>query len=491
MKGAGTRLARYAQFEIMDSDIDIARSLDTVAEEMCPLDDTTRLPFKINYNNESGEEIPESIIITIRSAIRQWTKKQDFKNRIYRMARELVKCGDAFYYKKSPLSKWQWIDPKNVLGIEIDEAGDPVAYHLTKGTVQTYGQEHLGHDVVATKNMVHFSLGDLAGGPSAPFGESLLQPIVRTYRQLAMLEDSILIYRLVRAPERRVFYIDVGNMPANKIKTYLENIKNDMRQRKIPNAQANDGNPVVDAAYNPMSTSEDYFFPVTSNGRGPRVETLPGGQNLDQLEELKFFQDKIFRGLRIPTSYMRSGEGGGAVYTDGKVGVAYIEELRFANFVKMLQTKMETNFDVEFKLYLKSINIKIDEDLFDITIPDPQNFAVYRQSALDGELFNTFQQADNIKYLSKRFIMKRYLQLSEDEIAQNEMLVKQERNIQETDKYGDLQQTYDPAIVENREAIKVEEIPDETDALPEDNDELGDKNMQEPTDLPPDMLENP
>lgn len=296
-------------------------------------------------------------------------------------------------------------------------------------------------------------------GESAPFGESLLQPIYKTFKQLSMLEDSTIIYQIVRAPERRVFYIDVGNMPQQRVKQYLESIKNDIRQKRVPtSATTNGGKDTVDSVYNPNSIQEDYFFPVSGEGRGSRIETLPGGENQGQNTNLLYFRDKLFRGLRVPTSYMmNSQEQQGAQYNDGKVGVAYIEELRFANFVKRLQNQIEKVMDEEFKKYLEFAGINVDPGLFVIKLPDPQNFALYRQAALDADLINTFKSIEDTKYLSKRFMISKYLGLSEDEIQMNEMMLKQERAIAEDASLTDLQQIYDPAFYENRDAIKLEE----------------------------------
>ena len=269
-----------------------------------------------------------------------------------------------------------------------------------------------------------------------------------------MLEDSAIIYRLVRAPERRVFYIDVGNMPAQRIKQYLEQVKNDIRQKRFTSNNKN--NTDVDTQYNPNSIQEDMFFPVTVSGRGSRVETLAGGVNLGEISDIEYFQKRLFRALRIPTSYMTGQDAAGAQYNDGKVGVAYIEELRFANYVKRLQVRLEVELDIQFKKYVAASGINVDHDIFKILIPDPQNFALYRQAALDADLINAFNSIDGVKYISNRFKLIRYLGWSEDDVQKNEIMLKQERNISEDNPISDIQQMYDPAVIENREAITVE-----------------------------------
>lgn len=445
MQGTGSRMQDYTQYESMDKDVYISRALDTIAEEMTNSDEKTGLPFEIDYQNDDNIEVDENIVMTIKAAMRHWTDVQDFSNRIFRISRMTVKFGDCFFRKTHDHKAWKYMSPADVVGIEIDEHDEVVSYHIR--TYEGQGSQRDGvMEVVPPEGMVHFTLSDTMG-EAAPFGESILTPVTRAYKQMGLLEDAIIIYRVVRAPERKVFYIDVGNMPPQKVKHYLETVKNEIKQKRIPNNTG--GQDEIDSVYNPTSMSEDYFFGTTANGRGSRVETLPGGTGLGENDDLKYFQEKVFLGLRVPTSYMRGSQDGGAQYNDGKVGIAYIEEMRFANFVKRLQNKLERIFDEEFKLYLKNSGINIDDSLFKLALPEPQNFALYRQAALDSELINTFNSAEGVKYLSKRFILKRYLGFSEDDVQTNEALLRQERNIPEDD--TDLQRFYDPAYYENVE----------------------------------------
>ena len=459
LRGPGSRSATYRQYDAMDSDIDIARSLDIIAEEMSGKDDKTNLPFLIEYQKEDNQDVSDSTAVTLRQAIRNWSEIQDFKKRIFSISRCLIKYGDCFFRKTSDTKKWTYVDPSLVYGIEIDEGGNKINYHIKRpsngANVNSYGavrNEML--DIVPAAAMIHFTMSDDMGD-SAPFGSSVLRPIYRVYRQLSMIEDAVIIYRIVRAPERRVFYVDTGNMPPQRVKQYLEQIKNEIRQKRSPNT-GGQGKDSVDGAYDPTSIQEDLFFPVTASGRGSRVETLPGGTEDFGTNLLKYFQDKIFRGLRIPTSYMGGGDGAGAQYNDGKVGIAYIEELRFANFVMRLQDRIEEVMDQEFKVYLKVVGLKIDDEIFRIKLPDPANFALYRQAALDADLISSFANVESVKYLARRFILKRYLGLTDDEIQMNEVMLKEERQITETSTVSAMQQIYDPAVYDNRAEVKVD-----------------------------------
>ena len=246
------------------------------------------------------------------------------------------------------------------------------------------------------------------------------------YKQKELLEDAILIYRVQRAPERRIFKIDVGNMPSHMAMAFVERIKNEIHQRRIPTQQGG-GQSVVDATYNPLSINEDYFFPITADGRGSSVDTLPGGQNLGEIDDLKYFNNKLARGLRVPSSYLPTGpeESAGAL-TDGRVGTALIQEYRFNQYCMRLQNQIIQKLDDEFKMFLRFRGFSIDSSLFNIRFNPPQNFASYRQAELDTARVNVFTAMEGLPYMSKRFAMTRFLGLTEEEMRENEALWSEE-----------------------------------------------------------------
>ena len=453
IKNASSRFSKYQQYNNMDNDVDVARALDTIAEEMTVENTKTNLPFDIIYQNEDNTEVDEKITMMIRAALRRYSKLQNLNSEMFDIARSLVKYGDAFYRKTSDLKKWVWMDPLDIIGVVINDDNEIVSYQLRKGNQNSGGFAQV--DLVPAAGVVHFSLASSMNNGN-PFGESVLRPAMKAYKQLAMLEDAVIIYRIVRAPERRVFFLDVGNMPPQKVKQYLEAVKNDVKQKRIPNEAG--GGEKIDSVVNPMSMVEDYYFAQTANGRGSRVETLSGGESLGEIADLNYFQNKFFKGLRIPSSYMRGQNADGAQVQDGKVGLAYFEEQKFANYVKRLQNKLSPVFDAHFKRFLLSIGIKIDHDLFKIELPEPQNFIKYKQAALDAEMLNNFGNVKDIPYLSKREALKRYLGWTEDDVQANEAQIRQEKNIPEGG-YGptltDIRMIYDEKWNDSRPDIKV------------------------------------
>lgn len=472
LKGATARLQRYKQYEAMDNG-DVARALDITAEEISGPDKRTGLPFIIDYQVEDNQEVPETTVTTLRAALRHWAKFHNLNKRIYNISRRMIKYGDCFFRKTSDTKKWEYIDPTRVIGIEIDAEGNKVNYHIRPSSFQNsvrgkkLDQDNTPDSVEITpaSAMIHFSLSDDMGD-SAPFGISILQNAFKDYQKLTMLEDAAIIYRIVRAPERRVFYIDTGNLPQVRVKQCLEQIKNDIRQKRMPNTANQDQ---ADSQYNPESIQEDYFFPVSGNGRGSRVETLPGGQTWE-IPELEYFMNKVFRALRVPSSYMKGQDAvqPGAVVSDGKTGVAYMEERIFANYVIRLQTCIEEVFDEQFKTYLATTGINVDPDLFKLQLPDPQNFDLYQRTTLDADLVATFKSVEETGYLSKRFMLERFLGLTKDDIQMNETLLRQERGIKDGLNIEVTQQIYDPDF--DRGKIKLEE-PDDSEILGGGGDE--------------------
>jgi hypothetical protein len=300
----------------------------------------------------------------------------------------------------------------------------PAMPYNTSGSRFTLGQSEAAIDA---KHIVHLSLTE-GLDRFWPFGQSILENIFKVYKQKELLEDAVLIYRVQRAPERRVFRIDVGNMPSHMAMAFVERVKNEMHQRRIPTLSGG-GQNMMDATYNPLSINEDYFFPQTSEGRGSSVDTLQGGQNLGEIDDLKYFNNKMARGLRVPSSYLPTGPDDSSVpMNDGRVGTALIQEYRFNQYCERLQQLVIQKLDDEFKMFLRWRGFNIDAGLFNLNFCAPQNFAAYREIELDTSRVNTFTSLEAVPYLSKRFMLKRYLGLSEEEIIENEKMWREERD---------------------------------------------------------------
>jgi hypothetical protein len=280
---------------------------------------------------------------------------------------------------------------------------------------------------IDAKHVVHLSLNE-GLDTFWPFGKSILENIFKVFKQKELLEDALLIYRVQRAPERRVFKIDVGNMPSHLAMAFVERVKNEMHQRRIPTFGGGGGN-IMDSSYNPLSINEDFFFPTGADGRGSSVDVLPGGQNLGEIDDLKYFNNKMARGLRVPSSYLPTApDDSERTMQDGKVGTALIQEYRFNQYCERLQALIMQKLDDEFKMFLRWRGFNIDAGLFQLKFNPPQNFASYRQAEMDTARISSFTSLEQLPYMSKRFMLERFLGLSKDEIEKNEQMWREERD---------------------------------------------------------------
>jgi len=464
--GSPNRLERYIQYDTMDSDSEVNAALDILAEFCTQKDKENNTPFQISFR---GKPTATEVKL-LKESLQKWTKQQQLDIRTFRVVRNTFKYGDCFFLRDPETKKLLYIDPLKVTKIIVNESDGkkPEQYVLKDinfnfvnliattqhGTTNTtpsgssnytsgggFGRGFVGDAArtpgtrfqnqqneitVDAKHIVHISLSE-GLDQNFPFGNSLLESVFKVYKQKELLEDAIIIYRIQRAPERRIFYVDVGNMPAHMAMAFVERVKNEIQQRRIPSASGGGAN-MIDASYNPLSVNEDYFFPQTAEGRGSKVETLPGGTNLGEITDLRYFTNKLFRALRIPASYLPTAiDEQPNTMADGKVGTAYIQELRFNEYCKRLQNLITPTLDLEFKIWMDYQGVNIDNSLFELRFNQPQNFAAYRQSELDTARAATYSTVAEIAHLSKRFALKRFLGLSEEEIKENEQLWREEQ----------------------------------------------------------------
>ena len=463
-QGQPNRVQRYGQYDQMDLDSEVNTALDTIAEFSTLKNQYTQLPLQVEFNEDPTDT--ESDVI--QRSLRQWCKMNDLHKRMFRIFRNAIKYGDQIFVRDPETYKMFWVDPSKIEKVIVNEgkgkeieayyikdldinlqslnvtadanklmhtgAGYPNNPNVNNNTTQGYtgggagGTRYVSDQTstpVDADHVVHISLSEGIDG-FWPFGNSILEPVFKVYKQKELLEDAILIYRVQRAPERRVFYIDVGNMPTHKARAHLERIKNDIHQRRIP-SKTGGGQNITDSAYNPLSIMEDYFFAQTAEGRGSKVETLPGGENLGQIDDLRYFNDKLMRGLRVPPSYLGSLDSDGNGYNDGRVGTAFIQEFRFTKFCERLQALVCEDLDREFKMFLKHRGVVIESSLFDLKFNTPQNFGKYRQAEVDQVMMNVFTAIEGAEYISKRFALKRFLGLTDEEVQENEKLWNEEK----------------------------------------------------------------
>jgi Bacteriophage T4-like portal protein (Gp20) len=466
--GPPDRLQRYSVYDQMNLDHEISAALDTISDFGAEPDLITKLPLLLKYN----EEPTASEIQILEKTLNQWFRLNKLNKRIWRIFRSVLCYGDQFFLRDPETFELYWVDPAKVEKVIVNESeGKKIESYYVKdidlnmkslvatnqlnklsnanfgsnsivfsppmqgnmnyvsggfGAAGAANYQDGSATAVDAEHIVHISLTD---GMNAawPFGISILETIYKVYKQKELLEDAILIYRVHRAPERRMFFIDVGTMPPNKAQQYLERIRYEVQQKRIPSRTGGGAN-VIDSTYNPMSILEDYFFAVTSEGRGSKVEVLPGGQNLGDIDDLRYFNNKMLRALGVPSSYLPTGpEDGTSAVSDGRVGTAFIQEYRFSKVVTRHQQQIVEPIDTEFKLFLKHKGVTIDSSLFQLEFTEPQSFSDYRKLELDAARINTFTALMDVSFVSKRFILKTYLGWTEEQMSENERMWREER----------------------------------------------------------------
>jgi hypothetical protein len=468
--GHPNRVERYNQYENMDLDSEVNACLDIIAEFSTQNNEDNNTPFDITFKETPTDHEVE----IIKKQLQQWTKLNKLDQRMFKLFRNVIKYGDQVFVRDPETFEMYWIDMVKVSRVIVNESEGkrPEQYlirdinpnfqnmSMAQKTTSDYyvsrstgsvGQSNytapnggaggggggaggnnrfsqaMNETCLDAKHVVHLSLNE-GLDYFWPFGQSILENIYKVYKQKELLEDSVLIYRVSRAPERRVFKIDVGNMPSHMAMAFVERVKNEMHQRRIPTVNGG-GQSMMDASYNPLSINEDYFFPQTADGRGSSVDTLPGGTGLGEIDDLKYFNNKMARGLRVPSSYLPTGpDDSDRSMSDGKVGTALIQEYRFNQYCERLQRLIMQKLDDEFKMFMKWRGFNIDNSIFDIVLGPPQNFASYRQAEMDTSRVSTFASLEQLPYMSKRFLMERYLGLSQEEITENAKLWKEERD---------------------------------------------------------------
>ena len=255
---------------------------------------------------------------------------------------------------------------------------------------------------------------------------SYLHKAIKSLNQLRMIEDSLVIYRLSRAPERRIFYIDVGNLPKVKAEQYLKEVMSRYRNKQVYNAQT--GEIRDDRKY--MSMLEDFWLPRREGGRGTEISTLPGGQNLGELSDIEYFQKKLYRSLGVPESRI-AADGG---FNLGRSSEILRDELKFAKFVGRLRKRFSNMFSDMLKTQLILKNIVTPEDWEEISehiqydfLYDNQ-FAELKESELMNERLGLLATIEPYigKFYSNDYVRRRILRQTDAEIIEIDEKIEQE-----------------------------------------------------------------
>jgi hypothetical protein len=387
--GQYDRMARYADFSEMEYTPEIASALDIYSHEIASNDDKGRVLHILSDNSRIQDILEELFYDTLNI---------DFN--ISSWARNLCKYGDFFLFNDvSPDYGVVNAFPIPVNEIEREEGFDPEDPLATRFRWVTQGNQPLENWQVS-----HFRI--LGNDAFLPYGSSILEAARRIWRQLILIEDAMLVYRVVRSPERRVFYIDVGNVSPEDIPLYMEQAKAALRSNQVMDKSTGR----VDLRYNPLSVDEDYFLPVRGDTSGTKIDTLAGGTNVTAIEDVEYIQKKLFAALKVPRAYLGYDE-----MLSSKATLAQ-EDIRFSRTINSIQRVIISELNKLAIIHLFAHGYS-GEDLlnFDIQLSNPSTIAQQQKLELYRTKFEIAGQAPD-GMLSRDYIRRNILGLTKKEI---------------------------------------------------------------------------
>lgn len=389
---AQNRAQRYMDFDQMEYTPEIASSMDIYADEM-----TTSSGLEEMLNISCGNEEIKAILTSLYFDI------LNVEFNLFGWSRTMCKYGDFFLY----LDIDEKMGIKNVIGLPPQEVERLEGEDKTNPNYVQY-QWNTGGVTFENWQIAHFRI--LGNDKYAPYGTSVLEPARRIWRQLTLLEDAMMAYRIVRSPERRVFYVDVGNVPPGDVEQYMQKVITSMKRNQIVDPETGR----VDLRYNPMSVDEDYFIPVRG-AVSTRVESLPGGTYTGDIDDVKYLRDKLFSALKIPQSYLSRGEGA----EEDKTTLAQ-KDIRFARTVQRLQRAVISEIEKIGIIHLYTLGFRGDDLVsFSLTLNNPSKIAELQELEHWRVKFDTAAAATE-GFFSRRWIADHMFGLSDEEFLRNQ-----------------------------------------------------------------------
>ena len=431
-------ISRYREMVLQpecDSAVD-----DIVNETICGNFDD--VPVQVELSNL---KVSEKIKKLIREEFDEILRLLDFENRSYEIFRRWYVDGRLFYHKvidpdnpSKGLIELRYIDPRKIRKItEIDQKRPeqlrnlPLNQQLSPKSAEYFLYDPKGLKSTSTQGLkiapdsicyCHSGIMDL----NKNMVLSHLNKAIKAVNQLRMIEDSLVIYRLSRAPERRIFYIDVGNLPKNKAEQYLREVMGRYRNKLV--YDANTGEIKDDKKF--MSMLEDFWLPRREGGRGTEITTLPGGQNLGELEDVKYFQKKLYKALNVPNSRLETE----TTFNIGRAAEITRDEVKFQKFVARLRKRFGELFVdlLKTQLILKGIiSIEEWEDMkehiqFDYIADN--YFSELKDIEIRNERINQVAAMDPYvgKYFSIEYMRRQVIKQTDQEIIEIDEQIEQE-----------------------------------------------------------------
>ena len=393
LRGTTERLERIKDYEAMDLVPEISQALDIFADDSLTYNENGKIIDIISDDAKIKAEL-ETLYFEILDV--------DFH--LWHWTRNLCKYGDHF-------NLLDVVEGQGVLGalelpvgeIEREEGfdNDPNSLRFK------WNAAHGGADFFENYQVSHMRI--LGEDKFLPYGRSMLDSGRKLYKQLMMAEDAMLIYRITRAPERRVFYIDVANIPPKDVDSFIQKARDALkRTSNMQNPQTGS----VDMRFNPESILEDFFIPVRGD-RSSRIETLPGGDNASAIEDIEYLQNKLFISLGVPKSYLTAEEDLG-----GKSTLAQ-EDIKFARTIQRIQKIVVSELSKIglVHLFLKGYDVQ-DMYNFDLKLTNPSSVTELMHLELIEKRLDIAERIVALPIISNEYAQSKILKLTKSEIAE-------------------------------------------------------------------------
>jgi len=376
-------------------------------------------------------QVSTSIKKRIKEEFERILQLLDFNNKAHDIFRRWYVDGRLFYHKvidtKSPrkgIQQLRYIDPRKIKKVREVQTDKKGGVDVVKKFKEFYIYNQHGHQVNNTSTGVKLTFDSISYCPSGLIDMhkgtvlSYLNKAIKPVNQLRMIEDSVVIYRISRAPERRIFYIDVGNLPKIKAEQYLKDVMNRYRNKLVYDASTGE----IRDDRNHMSMLEDFWLPRREGGRGTEITTLPGGANLGEIDDITYFQRKLYRSLNVPISRLEAEQN----FSLGRSTEITRDELKFTKFVGKLRKKFSVIFNDLLRTQLILTGVIAEEEWksmsehiqFDFL--QDNNFTELKNAELLKERLEMLSQVENYvgTYFSKEWVKKNVLHLTDDEIGE-------------------------------------------------------------------------
>lgn len=337
--GQYERLSRYADYHEMCFNPLLSSGLDIYADEICATDEVGET-IKIHSDDDEIKQILETLFFDIL----------DINFNVWSWARNMCKNGDFVLFIDANDSN----GILNLLPIPINEIEREEGFDKEDPFAVRYRWTANSNKILENWQVIHFRL--LGDDSCLPYGYSVLEPARRIWRQLVLIEDAMLVYRIVRSPERRKFKIPVGNIAAEEVPRYIEEFIAQIKRNQIVDPTSGR----VDQRYNALSVEEDYYLPFRGDV-GPEIESLPGGQFVGDIDDVQYIQSQLFAALKIPRAYLGYDENAGSKSTLAQ------EDVRFAKTIERIQKVMVAELNKIAIIHLFILGYR-GEDLVNFTI---------------------------------------------------------------------------------------------------------------------------